>query len=61
MGGTDLFRLVRLRNPGLWHTVLARHRIWTRMFPYSTQWLRFGLPGSEAQWARLAKALEDLS
>lgn len=61
VGGTDLFRLVRLRNPGLWHTVLARHRIWTRMFPYSTQWLRFGLPGSEAHWARLAKALEDLS
>ena len=61
VGGTDLFRLVRLSNPRLWHTVLARRQIWTRMFPYSTEWLRFGLPGSEAQWARLAKALEDLS
>jgi cobalamin biosynthetic protein CobC len=45
----------------MWHRALARRQIWTRMFPYSTEWLRFGLPGSEAQWARLAKALEDLS
>jgi cobalamin biosynthetic protein CobC len=60
-GGTDLFRLVRLPTPGLWHEGLARRHIWTRMFPYSTQWLRLGLPGSEAQWARLVKALEDLA
>jgi len=60
-GGTDLFRLARLSNPRLWHMALARRHIWTRMFPYSTEWLRLGLPGSEAQWSRLAKALEDLS
>ena len=60
-GGTDLFRLARLPNPGLWHTALARRHIWTRLFPYSKEWLRFGLPGSEAEWARLAKALEDLT
>ena len=60
-GGTDLFRLVRMPTPGLWHEGLARRHIWTRMFPYSTQWLRLGLPGSEAQWARLVKALEDLA
>ncbi|MCA3444514.1 MAG: pyridoxal phosphate-dependent class II aminotransferase [Rhodobacter sp.] len=60
-GGTDLFRLVRLSNPRLWHMALARRHIWTRMFPYSTEWLRLGLPGSEVQWSRLAKALEDLS
>ncbi|MCA3507344.1 MAG: threonine-phosphate decarboxylase [Rhodobacter sp.] len=60
-GGTDLFRLVRLPNPGLWHMALARRHIWTRMFPYSKEWLRLGLPGSEAQWARLTRALEDLS
>ena len=61
VGGTDLFRLVRLSNPGIWHRVLARRQIWTRIFPYSNDWLRFGLPGSEADWDRLAKALEDLS
>ena len=61
VGGTDLFRLVRLSNPLLWHTALARRHIWTRLFPYSTHWLRVGLPGSEAQWTRLAKALRDVS
>ena len=61
VGGTGLFRLARLPNPRLWHTALARRHIWTRMFPYSNEWLRFGLPGSEAEWARLAKALEDLT
>lgn len=61
VGGTDLFRLARLSNPRLWHTALARRHIWTRMFPYSTEWLRFGLPGTDVHWARLSKALEDLS
>ena len=36
---------------------LARHRIWTRAFPYSTGWLRLGLPGTVAEWARLETAL----
>jgi cobalamin biosynthesis protein CobC len=38
---------------------LARHHIWTRLFPYSGRWLRLGLPGPAAEWDRLAKALRD--
>ena len=36
---------------------LARSRIWSRIFPYSNEWLRLGLPGSEDGWARLAAAI----
>lgn len=36
---------------------LAARRIWSRIFPYSDRWLRLGLPGDEAGWARLAAAL----
>jgi cobalamin biosynthetic protein CobC len=60
VGGTTLFRLARVPNAGAWHSALARHRIWTRIFPYSAHWLRFGLPGREADWARLAVALDSL-
>lgn len=40
---------------------LARARIWTRAFPYSPGWLRLGLPGTAAEWARLEAALPGAS
>ena len=36
---------------------LARSQIWSRVFAKEPAWLRLGLPGSEAEWTRLAEAL----
>lgn len=57
VGGTDLFRTYAVANALGWQTNLARHHIWTRIFPYSQTWIRFGLPGSDAAWDRLRIAL----
>jgi len=57
IGGTRLFRLYRYANAhGLWHH-LATQGILTRRFEGHTDWLRFGLPGNEHDWVRLATAL----
>ncbi len=58
--GTDLFSLYALHTAeatAALHLRLAQHRIWSRVFPYNARWLRLGLPGSEADWARLTAAL----
>lgn len=60
VGGTTLFRLYDRPNAEHWQTALARHRIWTRTFPYNPRWLRLGLPGNPAAWARLSLALHDV-
>lgn len=60
VGGTSLFRLYQVENAGYWQDTLARHRIWTRTFPYAPQWLRLGLP-SDKGWPRLTTALADLT
>ena len=56
-GGTTLFRLYDVGEAARWQERLARHHIWTRIFPYSDRWIRLGLPGPEAHWARLEEAL----
>jgi cobalamin biosynthesis protein CobC len=58
VGGTSLYRLYDTDDAARWQHSLARHKIWTRVFPYSTRWLRLGLPGTAADWAKLADALE---
>lgn len=55
--GTDLFRLITNKRANDLHRHLAQHRILTRIFPYRAEWIRLGLPGSEAAWQRLAEAL----
>ena len=60
VGGTGLFRLYEVADAARWQQVLAAHRIWSRSFPYNPRWLRLGLPGNAAAWARLALALHDL-
>lgn len=60
VGGTGLYRLVTVPDAARWQARLASHHIWTRLFPYSATWLRFGLPGAEPEWVRLATALKDL-
>lgn len=56
-GGTTLFRLYDTGNAQAAQTHLARHRIWSRIFPWSDRLLRLGLPGPEAEWDRLTQAL----
>ena len=55
-GGTDLFRLYDTPDAAAMQERLARHRIWSRIFPYSSRWLRLGLPPADG-WDRLAEAL----
>lgn len=56
-GGCTLFRLYAVEDAVKWQERLARHQIWSRIFPYSRTWLRLGLPGTEDGWARLERAL----
>ena len=57
-GGTALFRLVRHAGcrRGLFDR-LGRAGIFVRRFADQATWLRFGLPGGEADWQRLGAAL----
>lgn len=56
LGGTRLFRLAE-GDAAAWHARLGRAGILTRPFGHRPGWLRFGLPGDEAAWARLEAAL----
>ncbi len=56
VGGTALFRLYEVDDAAAWQDRLARHHIWSRIFPYSGTWLRLGLPAPDA-WARVEAAL----
>jgi len=56
VGGTDLFRLYKVDDAQAWQDRLARHHIWSRIFPYSRTWLRLGLPPATG-WDRLGDAL----
>lgn len=55
-GGTDLFRLVTVRDAARLCDHLARHRILVRVFPWSAHLVRVG-PPPEHGWARLEAAL----
>jgi len=57
VGGTSLFRLARTPAAGAWFDHLGRAGILVRRFAEAPAWLRFGLPGIEKAWQRLATAL----
>ncbi|WP_407184129.1 threonine-phosphate decarboxylase CobD [Bradyrhizobium centrosematis] len=57
VGGASLFRLYETPDALAAQEMLARARIWSRVFAKEPKWLRLGLPGSEAEWSRLAGAL----
>ncbi len=59
VGGTSLFRLYDVGMAADWQDHLARHRIWSRIFPYSSRWLRLGLPPA-AGWERLERAVSEV-
>lgn len=57
LGGCELFRLYDTESAQAAQDRLAERQIWSRIFPYSTRWIRLGLPGSAEEWARFAAAL----
>jgi cobalamin biosynthesis protein CobC len=57
LGGTPLFRLVQHKHAAQWFQKLGQLGILARPFPQRRDWLRFGIPGTEADWARLTAAL----
>ena len=57
VGGTPLFRLYETHDALAAQEKLARAQIWSRVFAREPTWLRLGLPGSEAEWSRLAEVL----
>lgn len=62
LGGTVLFRLYDVPDAAARvQDALARHHIWSRVFPYNPRWLRLGLPGPEDEWKRVETALLSLS
>ncbi|MBR0992100.1 threonine-phosphate decarboxylase [Bradyrhizobium japonicum] len=57
VGGTSLFRLYEIPDALAAQDKLARSQIWSRVFAQRPAWLRLGLPGSEAEWTRVAEVL----
>ncbi len=57
LGGTTLFRLAATDRAAELFDALGAAGILARRFDAHPTWLRFGLPGDEAAWTRLAGAL----
>ena len=57
LGGTSLFRLARHSHATKIVDVLGPSGIHVRSFAREPSWLRFGLPGSDVEFSRLAHAL----
>jgi cobalamin biosynthetic protein CobC len=57
VGGTSLFRLIRHPDAARLHERLAQQHIWSRAFVGAADLLRFGLPGTDQDFARLSAAL----
>ncbi len=57
VGGTPLFRTYAAPDAVAAQERLARAHIWTRIFPWSQHWIRLGMAGTAADWARLDAAL----
>lgn len=57
VGGTSLFRLARSKEAAQLFQHLGENGILVRRFTEHPTWLRFGLPGGDAEWERLRRAL----
>jgi len=57
LGGTLLFRLARHPSAGVFVDRLGQHGIHVRAFARAADQLRFGLPGDDGAFRRLAAAL----
>lgn len=61
IGGCELFRTYAAPCARSAQDHLAEHaKIWTRIFPYSNEWIRFGLPADAQGWARLEAGFKGL-
>ena len=58
-GGCGLFQWVLTEQAKVIHQQLAQYGIFTRLFSHPRS-MRFGLPGSAAEWSRLGAALEQM-
>lgn len=56
VAGTTLFQLYHVDDAQKWFEKLARNHVLSRIFPYSNNWLRLGLPTPEG-WDQLEGAL----
>jgi cobalamin biosynthetic protein CobC len=59
VGACPLFRLVETNEAALLFRRLIGRGLLTRPFADAPRWLRIGLPGDEAAWERLGRALAD--
>lgn len=57
VGGTQLFRTYATPDATAAQERLARHHIWSRVFPWSRHWLRLGLAGLPEHWDRIDNVL----
>jgi cobalamin biosynthesis protein CobC len=57
IGGTQLYRLAAHADARAIFEQVLREGILTRPFAKAADWLRFGIPGDESAWERLATAL----
>lgn len=57
VGGTPLFRTFATPDARAAQRHLAQSHIWSRIFPYSSTWIRLGLPGGDADWSVLERVL----
>ena len=55
VGGTTLFRLYSVQDALTAQGQLAKHHVWSRIFPYAPDWIRLGLPAPD-RWAQLETA-----
>ncbi len=56
VGGTVLFRLYDTPDAAMAQNLLARHHVWSRIFPWSPRLIRLGLPAPQ-EWPRVETAL----
>lgn len=56
--GSPLFHWWPEAQPEAFHTHMARHGIWCRLFREAGRGIRVGLPPGEAEWRRLEQALQ---
>ena len=59
--GTILYRLMESRRGPDLFSHLGSNGIWVRRFAFDPGLLRFGLPGSDQAWSRLAEALGSIA
>lgn len=56
IGGTELFRTYATPDAKAAQDHLARHHVWSRIFPYDPHWIRLGLPAPQ-EWPQVEAAL----